>query len=286
MQPVTLRLVCHGDAAQWEHALHPHPVGPLIQCLTQSVSFHTTGLNFLVDGEHEAVYVARGACRDVYRIGESIVLKLCTRENDRNPQEVAALQATQHLPQTPVFFFYGDCDIVTDSITLTVSCLLASYQGWSLDRLMHMHFALPFNLTTANFFVSAYQNLAMMVIGGVAQQISYTDIYTDNVATQADPTQHVLGAQVDVVFVDARSVRQGVLPRHAFNRHLDCMICAIELECAAARHESWHFFGSLITRHFKCFFKNMDQHDLETVSHICLDRFRRLWLDVSREGKV
>ena len=120
----------------------------------------------------------------------------------------------------------------------------------------------------------------MMVIDVVAQQISYTDIYTANVATRADPTQHVLGAQVDVVFVDTESVRQGVLPRHAFNRHLDCMICDIELQCAAARHESWHFFGSLITQHFNCFFKNMAHHDLETVSTICLDRFRRLWLDV------
>ena len=84
-------------------------------------------MNFLVDGQHEAVYVARGACRDVYRIGETIVVKLCTHDDDNNQHEADALQATQHLPQTLVFFFYGDCDIVTDGITLTVSCLLASY---------------------------------------------------------------------------------------------------------------------------------------------------------------
>jgi hypothetical protein len=151
---------------------------------------------------------------------------------------------------------------------------------------MQMHFALPFNLTTANFFVSAYQGLAMMVIDGVAQQISYTDMYTANVATQADPTLHVLGAQVDVVCVDTESVGQGVLPRHALNRHLDSMISDIELQCAFAKHDSWHFCGSLITRHFNCFFKNMAQHDLETVRTICLDRFRRLWLDVHREGRI
>ena len=155
MQPVASRLVCHGDAARCESAVYPNS-GPFIQCLTQSASFHTTGLNFLVDGQHEAVYVASGDCRDVYRIGETIVVKLCIYDDDNNQHEADALQATQHLPQTPVFFFYGDCDIVTDGITLTVSCLLASYQGWSLDRLMHMHFALPFNLKTANFFVSAY----------------------------------------------------------------------------------------------------------------------------------
>lgn len=104
MQPVALRLVCHGDAARCESALHPNS-GPFIQCLTQSASFHTTGLNFLVDGQHEAVYVARGACRDVYRIGKTIVVKLCTHDDDNNQHESDALQATQHLPQTLVFFF-------------------------------------------------------------------------------------------------------------------------------------------------------------------------------------
>ena len=107
MQPIASRLVCHGDAARWESALHPNSFGPLIQCLTQSASFHTTGLNFLVDGQHEAVYVARGACRDVYRNGESIVLKLCTHDDDNNQHEADALQATQHLPQTPFFFSTG-----------------------------------------------------------------------------------------------------------------------------------------------------------------------------------
>ena len=108
MQPIALRLVCHGVAARSESALHPHGFRPLIQHLTQSASLHTRGLNFLADGQHHAVYVARGACRDVYRIGESIVLKLCTHENESrletNQREVAAFQATQHLPQTPVFF--------------------------------------------------------------------------------------------------------------------------------------------------------------------------------------
>jgi hypothetical protein len=112
IQPIALRLVCHGDAARSESALHPHSFGPLIQHLTQSASLHTRGLNFLADGQHHAVYVATGACRDVYRIGTpvaSIVLKLCAHENERrlesNQREVAALQATQHLPQTPFLFF-------------------------------------------------------------------------------------------------------------------------------------------------------------------------------------
>jgi hypothetical protein len=67
-------------------------IGPVIQHLTQSATFHTAGLNFLEDGQHEAVYVARAACRDAYRIGENFVIKLCRHENDSNPQEVAAYQ--------------------------------------------------------------------------------------------------------------------------------------------------------------------------------------------------
>ena len=118
MQQIALRLVCHGDAARCESALHPDSPGPLIQCLTQSASFHTTGLNFLVDGQHEAVYVARGSCRDVYRVGESIVLKLCTHEDDSNQQEAAALQATQHLPQTPVFSSTGIATLLPTALRL------------------------------------------------------------------------------------------------------------------------------------------------------------------------
>jgi hypothetical protein len=93
-------------------------IGPVIQHLTQSASFHIAGLNFLEDGQHEAVYVARGACRDVYRIGKSIVLKLCTHDNDSNQQEAAALQATQHLPQTQVFSSTGIATLLPTALRL------------------------------------------------------------------------------------------------------------------------------------------------------------------------
>ena len=126
----------------------------------------------------------------------------------------------------------------------------------------------------------------MMVIDGVAQQISYTDMHTANVATQAEPTQHVLGEHVNVVIVDAQAVGPGVLSRHVFDRHLDSMIVDIELQCAFAAHESWHFFGPLITKHLNHFFKNNAQEHLETLRQICLEKFRRLWLDVRREGRM
>ena len=234
MQPIALRLVCHGDAARCESAS--------LQQLTHSASFYTSGLNFLADGKHDAVFVARGACRIVYRIGESLVLKLSTYDSERRSvsiwEEAASLEATQHLSQTPVFMFAGFCHIVTDSITLLERCLLTSYEGVSLDRLMQVHFALPYNHTTACFFVTAYQELAIMVIDGVVDRLCYVDLHTANVATQAEPTQHVLGEHIKVIILGTEGVRQGVLSRRAFNYYLDSLFDDIEQQCAYAAHES------------------------------------------------
>ena len=94
MQPIALRLVCHGDAARWESAP--------IQHLTHSASFYSSGLNFLADDKHDAVFAARGACRDVDRIGESVVLKLSRRGHESNWDEAASLQATQHSSETSI----------------------------------------------------------------------------------------------------------------------------------------------------------------------------------------
>ena len=182
--------------------------------------------------------------------------------------------------------FAGYCHIVTDSITLLVSCLLTSYEGVSLDRLMQMHFALPYNHTTAGFFVTAYQELAIMVIDGVADRLCYVDLHTANVATQAEPTQHVLGEHIKVIILGTEGVGQGVLPRRAFNYYLDSLFDDIEQQCASAAHESWHFFCPLIGKYFKSFFKNTSQLDLETVRMICLKTFRRLWRDVSRRKNL
>ena len=91
MDPIALRLVCHGTD---EHPLR----------LTRTATLHTQGLDSLVDGTHRAVHVGRDADRDVYRVGESMVLKLCASDKERrshsNQREAAALQATQHLRQT------------------------------------------------------------------------------------------------------------------------------------------------------------------------------------------
>jgi hypothetical protein len=283
MDPIALRLVCHGTD---EHPLR----------LTRTATLHTQGLDSLVDGTHRAVHVGQDADRDVYRVGESMVLKLCAADKERrshsNQREAAALQATQHLRQTPRLFFEGDCAIEvfekrrgnTDSITLMVSCLLASYEGPSLDCLMHTHLSLPYSLTTAFFFLSAYQELVMMAIDGVAEQVSYTDVHTANVATLGQPTQYVLGERVPVVILDATEVVEGKLPRSVFNAVLDSMFSDIVSQCHDADDESWHFFGRLISHRFNRFFRQNGDKDLDHVRLECLDRFQCLRVAVSKTG--
>ena len=168
-----------------------------------------------------ADHIASGSSRDVYLIENSFVLKLCRPANDgrseSNRLEAEALQATRDLRQTPSLLFTGECVVEvfgaryggTHSITLAVSALLASYEGPSLDHLMRAHFALPYNQTTALFCLVAYQELAMMVFEGVAQQISYTDVFTNNVGTLVNPTQFVFGDYVPLVILDAATVWQG-----------------------------------------------------------------------------
>jgi hypothetical protein len=168
----------------------------------------------------------------------------------------------------------------THSITLTVSALLASYEGPSLDRLMRAHFALPYNQTTALFCLVAYQELAMMVFEGVAQQISYTDVLTNNVGTLLDPTQYAFGDQVPVVILDAAAVGQGKLRRSDFNSISEEMFNHIVQECARAQDQSWHFFGGLISQHFTGFFRHHGNIDLFEVKQMCLVGFQRLIIDV------
>ena len=119
-----------------------------------------------------------------------------------------------------------------------------------------------------------------MVIDGVSQRISYSDLHTANLSTRARPTEHVLGDQVPVVIVDTEIVTQGVYPRRILDDTLDNMLRDFELQCNVAQHQSWHFFGELISRHFNRFFKENGDKDLDEAKQICLDRFQRLWRDI------
>jgi hypothetical protein len=279
MQAIALRLVCDGTSRQsWG--------------LTETATLQTTGLTCIADGPHHAVHIASGSSRDVYLVENSFVLKLCRPANDRrsesNRLEAEALQATRNLRQTPSLLFTGECVVEvfpamyggTHSITLAVSALLASYEGPSLDHLMRAHFALPYNQTTALFCLVAYQELAMMVFEGVAQQISYTDVFTNNVGTLVNPTQFVFGDHVPVVILDAATVWQGKLRRSDFNSRLEEMFNHIVQECAFAQDQSWHFFGELISQHFTGFFRYHGNIDLCEVKQMCLVGFQRLIIDV------
>ena len=168
----------------------------LIPSLSQTATLHSCGLPCLPDGRHHAAYEGRGAHRDVYRIGEGFVLKLCMSESEErhqcNHHEAAALQATHQLPQTPLLYFNGVCAVEgLDSVTLVARALLVSYGGSSFAKLTHKYFALPYDRTVAEFFVTAYHNLATMVIDGIQQNIAYTDLHTSSISALSDPTQYV-----------------------------------------------------------------------------------------------
>ena len=109
MQPVALRLVCHGLRAKANSSLQQQGNPSLIQELTELATLYSSGLICLADGERQAVYEGRGGRRDVYRVGETFALKPCATKREQihnsNQLEAAALQATQHLPQTPILYY-------------------------------------------------------------------------------------------------------------------------------------------------------------------------------------
>ena len=70
-----------------------------------------------------------------------------------------------------------------------------TYVGPSFDMLMHRFFGNPYDVTVANFFVSAYQELGLMCIDGRYLKIAYSDLHTANISTLLDPARHVPGGE-------------------------------------------------------------------------------------------
>ena len=253
----------------------------LISALSQTATLHCRGLPCLDDGPQPAVYEGRGANRDVYRIGEGFVLKLCTSESEErhqcNHSEAAALQATRQLPQTPLLYFNGVCAVDgVDSVTLVASVLLVSYGGSSFAKLMHKYFALPYDRTIAEFFVTAYRDLAMMAIEGVDLQIAYGVLQAANVCTVSEPTKYIPGQAVPFVIVGAKKIAPGKYLRCELDRCCDDMLANFRLQCWLAWHPSWHFMSEEIHRHFNCFFANHANEALHDLRERCGDRFRIL----------
>ena len=161
MAPVVLTLVCSGHRAQCDSSLQQNSNQSLIKELTETATVVYRGIFCLEDGEHHGVYEGRGAFRDVYRIGEGVIMKLIDRTRERNngsnAKEVAALQATANLAHTPALSYHGPCNIQTrqyrgssNSVTLEVNCVLMTYSGPSMDKLMHREFGLPYDHYVAN----------------------------------------------------------------------------------------------------------------------------------------
>ena len=283
-QPVALRLVCNGSRAScYSNCLSAIP------SLSQTATLHSWGLPCVPNGQRDASYEGRGAHRDVYRIGEGFVLKLCTSDSEErhqcNHHEAAALQATRQLPQTPLLYFNGVCAVEGfDSVTLVVRALLVSYGGSSFAKLMHKYFALPYDRTVAEFFVTAYHNLTTLVIDGAQQGITYTDLQTSDISTLSDPTQHVPWDTIPIVFVDAEGIRFAMLDRAVFNRCVDDMISCFELRCACAQHPSWHFLAKEVSNTLLALFRKHGNLDFGALRTICGQMFRLLWLNVCKEA--
>ena len=54
----------------------------LIKQLTAEALLYSQNVPGLVDGERKLVYEGRGAHRDVYRVGETLILKLIRRDTE------------------------------------------------------------------------------------------------------------------------------------------------------------------------------------------------------------
>ena len=143
-----LRLVCCGFRAQARSSLQQQCFQSLIEELTEEAVLHSKSVPGLEDGEHRLVFEGRGRHRDVYRVGETLVLKLIKPEIESKQgsmeQESDVLKNTSRLPQTPSLHHRGSVHIYannvgfkpSDSVTLTVEGLLMSYAGPSYDKLL------------------------------------------------------------------------------------------------------------------------------------------------------
>ena len=282
---VSLRLVCDGSRAEAGSSLERNKT--LRSDCTLSATLVSQGVACLQDGKHEASYEGRNEHRVVYRIG-AVIMKLCV--DTSNQLEAACLKRTRNLEQTPRLLFEGKCVIESkqcgsshvNCITQTVSCLLMTYVGPSLDMLMHRCFGNPYDHTVANFFVSAYQELGLMCIDGRSLMIAYSDLHTANISTLKDPTGHLPGRRVPCVIGNAEGVFLGQLPRSIFDGCCDHMLADFELQCTMAKHPSWKIMAALISRYLNGFFKLHGNLEMDVVRDKFMIRIDLMWRDICK----
>jgi hypothetical protein len=186
------------------------------------------------------VYEGRGAHRDVYKFG-NYILKLERKDAEgcwpSNAQEARSLELTADLPQTVAFYHLGDVTISNAGPQLLiVNGLLQGYGGVTYDKLIHQHGKSELILQMASSLITAYRELALMVIDGVQLNIAYGDMHTANIATLMDPAKHRHGQAVPSIVVDAEGVRREPWSRSTFNKCADEMLVDLELQCSKAPH--------------------------------------------------
>ena len=290
---MSLHLVCDGSRAEAGSSLQQQKSKSLIPELTQSATFFSRGVVCLQDGDHEASYIGRGAHRDVYRVGD-VIMKLAAVATDNqlcsNFLEAEALKGTEALEQTPRLLFQGLCVIESKAcrgspvncITQTVSCILTTYAGPSLDELMYRCFGMPYDHAVANFFVSAYQELGVMCIDGRILQIAYSDLYSASINTLKEPTDHVIGQRVPCMIGNAAGLSLGQYNRKVFNAVCDNMIADFELQCSMARDSSWTFIAPLINQHLGKFFRRHGDLEMDVLRDTFLNQIGLVWMDICK----
>ncbi len=286
---MSIRLIASGERAQACGSLQQAGYKSLITCLTTRAEIRIRGITGVQDGSYIAEYEGRGAHRDVYRFG-SYVLKL-ERHNraqgtSSNELEARSLQLTADLPQTVAFYHLGDVTIeypcyrgnILMTTTMTANGLLQGYGGVTYDKLFYIHGKSPVTLRMASFLLTAYRDLALMVVDGVQLDIAYCDMHTANLATLKDPLTHKHCTSVASVVVDAEGVQRSKWPRSVFNQCADDMLIDLEFQCDRAPHQSWKILGQLLHRYVNRLFKQQGQDDLSSVRQSVIDKFNQVWV--------
>ena len=160
-----------------------------------------------------------------------------------------------------------------------------SYGGQSLNNLMHKHFAQPYDNVVANFFVSAYHDLGLMIRDGIQLRIAYDKLHSANVTTLADPRMHVAGQRVPCILVGSKGAKQGRYSRNLMNDQCDVLLEDFQLQRKGALDQSWRFLSLLIPTYFDSFFNRAGDMHITSAKDQFVERFKRFWEDVGAESR-
>jgi len=278
---ICVRLTGNGQRAHASSSCRQAGYESLIRCLTKEVQVAIRGIPQIPDGRYIALYEGCGAHRDVYKFGKYI-LKLERKDAEgccpSNAQEARSLELTADLPQTVAFYHLGDVTISNaEPQPLIVNGLLQGYGGATYDKLIQQHSKSKLSLQMASFLVTAYRELALMVLDGVQLNIAYGDMRMANIATLMDPAKHTHDSPVPSIVVDAKFVRREQCGRIMYSQCADEVLLDLELQCSKARHHTWNLLGHYMHMYVNKIFREQGQDDLASVRERVRSRFDLLW---------